>query len=157
MALAPAWQTSNEDSTRLPCACVFLIDRCFSENFFATRPTIGDRVTVRTSPSGLGAGVLPVDYMRKRCRFGWSIRSSSCPPRDPRSQVSLSKSIAAWRGGVPPPNWHHHPQQGGGHVSHSHENVEPGHVHSGGTLPGGTTNFPPWIGKSMNCYRTQKR
>jgi hypothetical protein len=39
-------------------------------------------------------------------------------------------------------NWHHHPQVGGGHVSHSHENVEPGHGHSGGTLPGGTYEHP---------------
>jgi hypothetical protein len=28
------------------------------------------------------------------------------------------------------------------HVSHSHESVEPGHVHSGGTLPGGTYEHP---------------
>ena len=27
-------------------------------------------------------------------------------------------------------------------VSHSHENVEPGQVHSGGTLPGGTYEHP---------------
>ena len=30
----------------------------------------------------------------------------------------------------------------GGHVSHSHENVEPGHIHSGGALPGGTYERP---------------
>ena len=46
--------------------------------------------------------------------------------------------MTTWSGGFPPPNWHHHPQQGGGHVSHSHESVEPGHLHSGSTLPGGT-------------------
>jgi hypothetical protein len=46
--------------------------------------------------------------------------------------------MTRWSGGFPSPNWHHHPQEGGGHTSHSHENVEPEHVHSGGTLPGGT-------------------
>jgi hypothetical protein len=41
--------------------------------------------------------------------------------------------MTKWSGGFPPPNWPHHPQEGGGHASHSHENVESGHVHSGGT------------------------
>jgi cell wall assembly regulator SMI1 len=50
--------------------------------------------------------------------------------------------MTKWSGGFPPPNWHHHPQQGGGHVSNSHENVEPGHVHSGRALPGGTYEHP---------------
>jgi len=50
--------------------------------------------------------------------------------------------MTKWSGGFPPANWHHHPQQGGGHVSHSHENAGPGHVHSGGALPGGTYEHP---------------
>jgi hypothetical protein len=50
--------------------------------------------------------------------------------------------MTKWDGAFPPPNWHHHPRQGGGHVSHSHENVEPGHVHSGGARPGGTYEHP---------------
>jgi hypothetical protein len=50
--------------------------------------------------------------------------------------------MTKWSGGFPPPNWHHHPQQGGGHVSHSHENTGPGHVHSGGALAGGTYEHP---------------
>jgi len=46
-------------------------------------------------------------------------------------------------GVFPPPNWHFHPQQGGGHVSHGHEAVKPGHRHPGGALPGGTYQHPP--------------
>jgi hypothetical protein len=50
--------------------------------------------------------------------------------------------MTRWTGEFPPPNWHHHPQQGGGHASHSHEDVEPGHEHAGGPLPGGTYEHP---------------
>jgi len=45
-------------------------------------------------------------------------------------------------GEFPPPNWHHHPQEGGGYVSHSHEDVDPGHEHAGGPLPRGTYEHP---------------
>jgi len=34
--------------------------------------------------------------------------------------------MTMWSGSFRPLNWHHYPQQGGGHVSHSHENIEPG-------------------------------
>lgn len=50
--------------------------------------------------------------------------------------------MTQWRGEFPPPDWHHHAQQGGGHVSHCHEDAEPGHEHSGGALPGGTYEHP---------------
>jgi hypothetical protein len=50
--------------------------------------------------------------------------------------------MTKWSGVFPPPNWHHHPQEGGGHVSHSHDNVEPGHEHAGGRLPRGTYEHP---------------
>jgi hypothetical protein len=67
--------------------------------------------------------------------LGDSMRPAGSPP--PRL-----RSMTMWSGSFPPLNWHHHLQQGGGHVSHSHENVEPGHVHSGGTIPGGTYEHP---------------
>ena len=65
--------------------------------------------------------------------------------------------MTAWSGGFPSPNWHHHPQEGGGPARHSHENIEPGDVHSGGTFPEERTNIPAWARKFMNCYRSQTR
>lgn len=53
--------------------------------------------------------------------------------------------MTKWSGGFQSPKWHHRPQEGGGHVSHGHENVESGHVHSGGTVPGGTYEHPALV------------
>ena len=66
----------------------------------------------------------------------------SSPPVGSIPSFDARRPMTRWRGGFPPPNGHHHPQKGGGHVSQSHEDVEPGDMHLGGTLPGGTYEHP---------------
>src|SRR6266851_1749624 len=152
----PSSRSTRCEDTRLPAIPGFLLQKTEVEalpgllpralnpddrrtNTIGGRPDgcpVGSASLPRSPPTPQG---LPI---REERILGKEKAGGSSPPVGSIPSFDARRPMTRWRGGFRPPNGHHHPQHGGGHVSQSHEDVEPGHMHLGGTLPGGTYEHP---------------